>query len=144
MARARLEREPEILKTLCFRLGLIYADRLVDVPMALKAFQRALTYQPDDENTLVRLADLATQIGEWKLALGACERLVKNETDPDKPRRAPPPRREDLQATASATASAPSARSTSRSTARRRTTTRSTQLVQFYKDAATSRRCACT
>lgn len=84
MSRARLEREPEILKTLCFRLGLIYADRLVDVPMALKAFQRALTYQPDDENTLVRLADLATQAGEWKLALGACERLVKNETDPDR------------------------------------------------------------
>ncbi len=84
MARARLEREPEILKTLCFRLGLIYADRLVDIPMALKAFQRALTYQPDDENTLVRLADLAAQIGEWKLALGACERLVKNEGDADK------------------------------------------------------------
>ena len=84
MARARLERAPDILKTLCFRLGLIYADRLVDVPMALKAFQRALTYQPDDENTLVRLADLATQAGEWKLALGACERLVKNETDPDR------------------------------------------------------------
>ncbi len=84
MARARLERAPDVLKTLCFRLGLIYADRLVDVPMALKAFQRALTYQPDDENTLIRLADLATQVGEWKLALGACERLVKNESDPDR------------------------------------------------------------
>ncbi|MBA3451513.1 MAG: hypothetical protein H0T42_00285, partial [Deltaproteobacteria bacterium] len=84
MARARLEQQPEVLKTLCFRLGLIYADRLVDMPMALKAFQRALTYQPDDENTLVRLADLATEAGEWKLALGACERLVKNETDPDR------------------------------------------------------------
>jgi tetratricopeptide (TPR) repeat protein len=84
MARARLERAPEVLKTLCFRLGLIYADRLIDVPMALKAFQSALTYQPDDENTLIRLADLASQVGEWKLALGACERLVKNETDPDR------------------------------------------------------------
>jgi tetratricopeptide (TPR) repeat protein len=84
IARAKLEKDPEILKTLCFRLGLIYADRLVDVPMALKAFQRALTYQPDDEATLVRLADLATQAGEWKLALGACERLVKSEKDPDK------------------------------------------------------------
>jgi tetratricopeptide (TPR) repeat protein len=84
MARARLEREPEVLKTLCYRLGLIYADRLVDPPMALKAFQRALTYQPDDENTLTRLADLATQVGEFKLALGACERLVKNEEDPDR------------------------------------------------------------
>lgn len=84
ISRARLERDAETLKTLCFRLGLIYADRLVDVPMALKAFQRALTYQPDDEATLVRLADLATQAGEWKLALGACERLVKNEQDPDR------------------------------------------------------------
>lgn len=84
MARARLERAPDVLKTLCFRLGLIYADRLVDVPMALKAFQRALTFAPDDENTLIRLADLAVQVGEWKLALGACERLVKNESDPDR------------------------------------------------------------
>ncbi|MBS1118114.1 MAG: Tetratricopeptide repeat protein [Deltaproteobacteria bacterium] len=84
MARARLERQPDVLKTLCFRLGLIYADRLVDGPMAIKAFQRALTYQPDDENTLTRLADIAAQIGEWKLALGACERLVKNESDPDR------------------------------------------------------------
>ncbi|HMG55559.1 MAG TPA: hypothetical protein VK601_18805, partial [Kofleriaceae bacterium] len=84
MSRARLERAPDVLKTLCFRLGLIYADRLIDVPMALKAFQRALTYQPDDENTLIRLADLASQTGEWKLALGACERLVKNESDPDR------------------------------------------------------------
>ena len=83
-ARARLEREPEILRTLCFRLGLIYADRILDIPMALKAFQGALTYQPDDENTLVRLADLAMQASEWKLGLGACERLVKNESDPEK------------------------------------------------------------
>jgi cellulose synthase operon protein C len=84
ISRARLEHDPNILRTLCFRLGLIYADRLVDVPMALKAFQRALTYNPDDIQTLERLADLATQAGEWKLALGACERLVKNEDDPDK------------------------------------------------------------
>ena len=84
VARARMERDPDVLKTLCFRLGLIYADRIVDVPMALKAFQRALTYAPDDEQTLVRLAELATQAGEWKLALGACERLVKAEQDADK------------------------------------------------------------
>jgi tetratricopeptide (TPR) repeat protein len=84
VARARLEREPEVLKTLCYRLGLIYADRLVNVPKAIAAFQRALTYTPDDENTLVRLADLATSAGEWKLALGACERLVKAEQDPER------------------------------------------------------------
>ncbi|MBV8758094.1 MAG: hypothetical protein JO257_12485 [Deltaproteobacteria bacterium] len=84
MARARLERDPQVLKQLLYRLGLIYADRLVDIPLALKAFQRALTYAPEDENTLVRLADLATQAQEWKLALGACERLVKTEQDADK------------------------------------------------------------
>src|SRR5262249_54062285 len=66
------------------RLGLIYADRLVDVDMAMKAFQRALSYAPDDEQVLVRLADLAIQAGEWKLALGACERLVKAEQDAEK------------------------------------------------------------
>ena len=83
-ARARLEADPKILTTLLFRLGLLYADRLNDPGMALRAFQRALTYQPDDENTLVRLADLATQAQEWKLALGACERLVKATEEPEK------------------------------------------------------------
>lgn len=83
IARARLERDPVTLSTLCYRLGLLYADRLSDPAMALRAFQRALTYQPDDINTLVRLVDLASVAGEWKLALGACERLVTIERDPD-------------------------------------------------------------
>jgi len=84
MSRARLESDPKVLTTLLYRLGMLYADRLNDPNMALRAFQRALSYQPDDENTLVRLADLATQTGEWKLALGACERLVKATEDPEK------------------------------------------------------------
>lgn len=82
-ARARLEREPAVLRNLFFRLGLIYADRLPDVPAALGWFQKALQYDPDDADTLVRLADLAAGAGEWKLALGACDRLVKNETNPE-------------------------------------------------------------
>lgn len=84
IARARLEREPAILRTLYYRLGLIYADRLPDVPAALSWLQKALQYDPDDDATLVRLADLAAGAGEWKLALGACDRLVKNETDPER------------------------------------------------------------
>jgi cellulose synthase operon protein C len=83
VARARLEREPAVLRTLYFRLGLIYADRLPDVPAALGWLQKALQYDPDDSDTLVRLADLAAGAGEWKLALGACDRLVKNETNPE-------------------------------------------------------------
>ncbi|MEZ4359481.1 MAG: hypothetical protein R3B48_04820 [Kofleriaceae bacterium] len=82
MARAKLEREPAVLRTLYYRLGLIYADRLPDAPAALDWLQKALQYDPDDDATLVRFADLAASSGEWKLALGACDRLVKNETDP--------------------------------------------------------------
>ncbi|HET9993303.1 MAG TPA: tetratricopeptide repeat protein, partial [Kofleriaceae bacterium] len=52
MSRARLESDPKVLTTLLYRLGLLYADRLNDPNMALRAFQRALSYQPDDENTL--------------------------------------------------------------------------------------------
>jgi len=84
VARARLEHDPETLRRLFYRLGMIYADRLIDPQMALKAFQRALQYSPDDVQTLERLADLAAKAGEWKLALGACERLVKNEQDPER------------------------------------------------------------
>jgi tetratricopeptide (TPR) repeat protein len=81
---ARLQHDPGTLTRLCVRLGTIYADRLNEPAMALKAFQRALTYQPEDEASLTRIADLATQSGEWKLALGACERLVKSAQEPDK------------------------------------------------------------
>lgn len=84
VARARLEREPAVLRTLYYRLGLIYADRLPDVQAALGWLQKALQFDPDDDATLVRLADLAAGAGEWKLALGACDRLVKNETDPER------------------------------------------------------------
>lgn len=83
-ARARLEREPSVLRTLYYRLGLIYADRLPDVPAAIGWLQKALQYDPDDDAALVRLADLAAGAKEWKLALSACDRLVKNETDPDR------------------------------------------------------------
>ncbi|HRC58459.1 MAG TPA: hypothetical protein PKU97_21205, partial [Kofleriaceae bacterium] len=72
------------MRTLYYRLGLIYADRLPDVQAAIGWLQKALQYDPDDDATLVRLADLAAGAGEWKLSLSACDRLVKNETDPDR------------------------------------------------------------
>src|SRR5258706_393677 len=76
IARAKLELDAGPLPRLCFRLGPLYADRLSHLPMALKTFQRALTYQPDDKNPPVRLADLTIQARECKLALGAGEGLV--------------------------------------------------------------------
>lgn len=82
LARARLEREPGVLRNIHFRLGMIYADRLPDPAAAIRAFQRVLAHDPDDEAALERLADLGIATGEWRMALGACERLVKNETEP--------------------------------------------------------------
>jgi tetratricopeptide (TPR) repeat protein len=82
MTRARLEREPGVLRGIYRRLGTIYADRLPDPQHAIKAFQRVLSYDPEDREALERLADLGIATGEWRMALGACERLVRSEADP--------------------------------------------------------------
>jgi tetratricopeptide (TPR) repeat protein len=84
MNRARLERESETLRAIYRRLGTIYADRIPDPQHAIKAFQRVLSYDQDDREALERLADLGIATAEWRMALGACERLVKSETDPAK------------------------------------------------------------
>ncbi len=78
--RARLERDPHVLRNVYFRLGVIHAERLPNPPAAVAAFQRVLSYDADDEAALERLADLGIATEQWKMALGACERLVKNET----------------------------------------------------------------
>ncbi|MBS1119104.1 MAG: Tetratricopeptide repeat protein [Deltaproteobacteria bacterium] len=81
-ARVRLETDPEILRTLHYRLGIIYGDH--DPALASSAFQRALTYKPDDENVLIQLTDLAIRSGQWQVALDACKQLVTAEHDPEK------------------------------------------------------------
>ena len=80
--RAHLERDPAMLRNIYFRLGVIHAERLPHPAGAIAAFQRVLGYDPDDEHALERLADLGIATQQWKMALGACERLVKNETVP--------------------------------------------------------------
>jgi tetratricopeptide (TPR) repeat protein len=96
-------------------------ERIPDPGIAIKAFQKALSYNPDDDAALDRLAELAIATGEWKLALGACERLIKIEADPDR-------RVRHLHRVARVFAdglgdgAGPSARSTSPSTARPPTT----------------------
>jgi tetratricopeptide (TPR) repeat protein len=82
--RARLEREPHVLRGIYFRLGVIHSDRLPDAETALAAFQKVLSYDPNDEHALERIADLGIATQQWKMALGACERLVKNEQDPQR------------------------------------------------------------
>ena len=81
-ARLPIERDPRILRSLHYRLGMIYRDH--DVAQALAAFQKAASYRPDDEQVLQQITDLAIRTGDWKLALEACEHLVTTERDPEK------------------------------------------------------------
>ncbi|HVV83056.1 MAG TPA: hypothetical protein VHE35_08240, partial [Kofleriaceae bacterium] len=80
--RAELETDPVVLHHIHFRIGMIYAERLPDPPEAMIWFQRVLAHDPDDEAALERLADLAIATRSWKIALSACERLIKRETVP--------------------------------------------------------------
>jgi tetratricopeptide (TPR) repeat protein len=85
IARARLESRPEVLRQIFYRLGMIYADRLPDPRYAMMSFQKVLTYHPGDTGALERVADLAARSGDHRLALGACEQLIKLATaDADK------------------------------------------------------------
>ena len=83
MARARLEPSQQILKGIFYRLGIIYADHLPDPTRAAGAFKRVLTYAPQDEGALDHLSRLGMETGDWKLALGACERLLKLDQEPE-------------------------------------------------------------
>jgi tetratricopeptide (TPR) repeat protein len=81
-ARIPLERDVQVLGTLHHRLGSLYAES--NIAEAIRQFQRALSYRPDDEDTLVRLTDLAISAGMWDIAVGACDRLVTTERDPER------------------------------------------------------------
>jgi len=82
IARARLEKQPEVLKHIFYRLGDIYADRLPNPKWALASFQKVLSFDPDDQGALEQLSRLGMTTGDWRLALGACERLIKLSSEP--------------------------------------------------------------
>ncbi|HEY8144703.1 MAG TPA: tetratricopeptide repeat protein, partial [Kofleriaceae bacterium] len=77
ITRAKLESRPEVLRHIFFRLGTIYADRIPDARYAMMSFQKVLSYDPHDTGALERVADLAFGAGDTRLALGACEQLIK-------------------------------------------------------------------
>ncbi len=85
ITRAKLESRPEVLRHIFFRLGTIYADRIPDARYAMMSFQKVLSYDPHDTGALERVADLAFASGDTRLALGACEQLIKQtHSDPAK------------------------------------------------------------
>jgi len=81
-ARIPLERDVNVLRTLHYRLGVLNAD--TNVSEAIQHFQKALTFRPDDEDTLVRLTDLAIAASMWDVAVNTCDRLVTTERDPER------------------------------------------------------------
>jgi hypothetical protein len=82
ISRAKLERNQEALKEIFFRLGIIYADKLPDVRWATKSFERVLKFDPNDLSALEYLSNLSIQSGDWRVALGATERLVSLDPEP--------------------------------------------------------------
>ncbi len=81
--RVRLETDSTVRKHIFFRLGTIYADRLPEPDLALKAFKQVLRYDASDAGALDGIVRLGTQTGDHQIALAACERLVRATTDPE-------------------------------------------------------------
>ena len=80
--RARIEKDPGLLKDIFFKLGLIYDERTPDTKRAVVSFQRVLQYDPDNIIALEHLSNLHTKDGEWKGALTVTVRLAELETNP--------------------------------------------------------------
>jgi Tfp pilus assembly protein PilF len=48
-----------------------------DARWAVKSFQKVLSFDPNDEGALEKLAELSLETQDYKTALAACERLIK-------------------------------------------------------------------
>ncbi len=79
MVLARIESDEAELVSIFTRLGTIYAEHLPEPRWALKSFHKVVTLQPGNSEALHRIADLGAQCGEHRLALSACEQLIKQE-----------------------------------------------------------------
>ena len=79
MILARIETENAELVSIFTRLGTIYAEHLPEPRWALKSFHRVVGLEPGNREALGRIAELGAACGEYRLALGACEQLIKQE-----------------------------------------------------------------
>jgi tetratricopeptide (TPR) repeat protein len=79
---SRLEKAPGVQRSLCYRLGIIYSQHLDDPKVALGWFERALVQSPNDEPSLVAVANIAGATGDWNRAMAAAEKLIRAEADP--------------------------------------------------------------
>ncbi len=79
MLLARLEEDSEKVATVFSRLGTIYAEHIPEPRWALKSFHKVVTLQPNNQEALGQIMRLGVACDEPRLALGACEQLIKQE-----------------------------------------------------------------
>ncbi len=79
MLLARLENDSEKVVTVFSRLGTIYAEHIPEPRWALKSFHKVVTLQPNNLEALGQIIRLGGQCDQPRLALGACEQLIKQE-----------------------------------------------------------------
>ncbi|ACY16400.1 tetratricopeptide repeat protein [Haliangium ochraceum] len=77
----RLEPVVELRCEVFFRLGTLYADHLSDSRTAVKAFKQVLNLSPEHRGALAALVRFGAELGDYKLAIAACERLVRISED---------------------------------------------------------------
>ncbi len=78
----RLERDPEVLQGLLYRLGSVFEEQLGDERKAAAVFSQAISVNPRHLEALDRLAAIHEHLGEWKAALSVSGRILKVVTDP--------------------------------------------------------------
>ncbi|MCP4446221.1 MAG: hypothetical protein GY811_12885 [Myxococcales bacterium] len=77
MVLARIETDTTELASVFGRLGTIYAEHLPQPQWALKSFHKMVTLDPGNHEALRHISVLGVECGEYRLALGACEQIIK-------------------------------------------------------------------
>jgi tetratricopeptide (TPR) repeat protein len=82
--QARLEKAPEKLSKIFFRLGVLYDEKIPDAKRATASFSKVVQINQRDIGALERLSAIHVKNEEWKGALAVTGRLVETESDPER------------------------------------------------------------
>ena len=81
LSMVRLEKEPQRLRELFHRLGVIYGEKTPDTKRAIASYAKILSIDPNDILALSRLSDLFLEAKVFDQALRVTTRLFDKETD---------------------------------------------------------------
>ncbi len=79
MSQAKLEVDPAELKAIYHQLGTIYSLHILNPKWALKSYERIVANDANDTLALKRISILGVECGDYSLALGACEQLIRQD-----------------------------------------------------------------